>query len=132
MSINEFDKKSIEMHYPEIASKTVEYRERGREILCKLNNGKIFSYYVSENSMRELPINDDDYTKEACKDEFGVRFRRLLRRSCITQAELSRKTGLTQPQLSNYINGKVLPSLYIAEKLARALDCSIEDFIPKY
>ena len=46
----------------------------------------------------------------------------------LTQSDLSDLTGLSQPQLSRYINGKTLPSAFVVEKLAKALKCNVDDF----
>jgi len=43
-----------------------------------------------------------------------------------TQHEIARRTGLTQAQLSNYENGKTLPSMSAIIAIADLLDVSID------
>ena len=37
-------------------------------------------------------------------------------------------TGLTQPNISQYMNGTKTPSFFTVDKIARALNCSTDDF----
>jgi transcriptional regulator with XRE-family HTH domain len=46
----------------------------------------------------------------------------------ISQCELSERTGITQPSISDYMNGKKLPSFYTVDKIAKALGCSVDAF----
>lgn len=48
----------------------------------------------------------------------------------ISQSELARRTGLTQPTISNLWNGKHEPSFSTASKLADALGCTLEELRP--
>ncbi len=56
--------------------------------------------------------------------DFSTRLREALERNDMTAAELSRKTGLSKPLLSQYINGKVKAKSFQLLKLAEALDVS--------
>ena len=47
----------------------------------------------------------------------------------ISRYKLSELTGFDPARISNYVNGKATPNLYSLYKLAKALDCSIDDFI---
>jgi transcriptional regulator with XRE-family HTH domain len=46
----------------------------------------------------------------------------------VNQQYLSDATGITAVTLSNYMRGKVTPNFYNVDKIAKALDCSIEEF----
>ena len=47
----------------------------------------------------------------------------------ITQAELSRQTGISIPNISQMENGKRAIGANVARKLAVALSCQISDFL---
>lgn len=49
-----------------------------------------------------------------------------------TQNSLAERVGIKQTQISAYVTGKVIPSVYIIYKLSIALECDMQDFIPKY
>lgn len=60
------------------------------------------------------------------------RIREILKARGMTQVELSELTGIQQSELSRIINDqKPNLSLRIAKKIAKALDCSIEDIWPE-
>jgi putative transcriptional regulator len=44
-----------------------------------------------------------------------------------TQAELAEQTGVTRKTVNTIENGKYVPSTYLALKLARVLDVSVEE-----
>jgi DNA-binding Xre family transcriptional regulator len=117
------------MRFPFIAEKVIEYCESSEyDITVKLEDGDIFLYDDMEGSIRRLPTDSGSLTKEECNREFGERLIRMMRRKCINQAELSERTGIAQPQISNYLNGKNTPSFYVVDKIAKALKCSTEYF----
>ena len=41
-------------------------------------------------------------------------------------------TGISYGQISKYINGQTEPSIYKVMKIARALDCSLDDLWINY
>lgn len=122
-------RKNLETYFPFIAEQAVGYFENGSfELLIELNNGSVVSYDEIEHSIRYLPQDSNNLTEAECKNEFGIRLNRIMRRKGITQFELSEMTGITQPAISNYMTGKTTPSFYNVDKIAKALDCSIEEF----
>lgn len=70
----------------------------------------------------------DILTKNEFKAIFGKKLSMIMKAKGLTEAELAERTGLTQPQLSDYISGKRIPSYYIIDRIARALDCSTDEF----
>lgn len=119
--------------FPCFADRAVEYREKGPfELVVKLDDGHVISYYDTEQGIRRLPNDDSCLTEEECREEFGIRLYRLMYDKGITQSELSEITGITQSNISNYITGRKTPSFYTVDKIARALDCSIEELRYKY
>lgn len=119
--------------FPCFADRAVEYREKGPfELVVKLDDGHVISYYDNEQGIRRLPSDDSRLTEEECREEFGIRLYRLMYDKGVTQSELSEMTGITQSNISNYITGRKTPSFYTVDKIARALDCSIEELRYKY
>lgn len=67
------------------------------------------------------------FNDEIMRREFGRRLKTLLELRGMTQNELSEETGISQVSISKYLNGKSDPSLLNVLKIARALDCSLDD-----
>ena len=56
------------------------------------------------------------------KETFLNRFKELMESKNMTQSELSKKTGITQSSISDWLRGKYLPKQDKIDLLARALD----------
>ena len=131
--MNEILLTNFKKQFPCFADHAVEYRKKGPfELVVKLDDGHVISYYDTEQGIRRLPSDDSRLTEEECREEFGIRLYRLMCDKGVTQPELSEMTGITQSNISNYINGRKTPSFYTVDKIARALDCSIEELRYKY
>ena len=63
------------------------------------------------------------------KKEFARRLRKKIAMRGITQVRLGELTGISQPLLSLYTQGKTLPSVQKASALAKALNCSVNDLV---
>lgn len=61
---------------------------------------------------------------------FNIRERR--KELGLTQKELAKKVGISFRTIQNYENGITPPSLYIIEKIALALEVSVETLISQY
>ena len=121
--------RNFELHFPHIAKKVVAYSDRGwGELLIKLEDGTSILYDDIDNTIRRLPTNPDNLTKRECSREFGLRLSRMMERRDITQCELSELTGIPQSSISHYVNGSKLPSFYNLDKIAKALNCSMDEF----
>ncbi|WP_179034252.1 helix-turn-helix domain-containing protein [Paenibacillus sp. URB8-2] len=55
------------------------------------------------------------------------RLRYLLARAKTSQAELSRRTGYSRQQISNWVNNREMMSYDAAATVAYALNCQMED-----
>ena len=98
------------------------------DMYIKMKDGSTVLYDDFDRSFRQLPHNRDMLTEEQCRLEFAYRLYRIMQRSNVTQQELSDMTGIHQPQISSYITAKSLPSFYNADKIAKALGCSVDEF----
>ena len=51
--------------FARFADNAVEYRKKGPfELVVKLNNGRVISYYDTEHGIRRLPSDDSHLTEE--------------------------------------------------------------------
>lgn len=59
------------------------------------------------------------------------RLRDILKERGLTLKAFSEMSGISQPNLSNYINGNISPTLDTLDKIAKALDVEIQDLFPR-
>lgn len=97
-------------------------------LIATLDDGSHVEFDVCDKRTRYIP-NDyaDSLDDEQYKNEFGYKLRYIMRCRCISREKLSEMTGISYGQISKYINGKAEPSIYKVMKIARALDCSLDD-----
>lgn len=72
--------------------------------------------------------NIHNVTEEQEKRELARRMRVLMFRARITQEELAQELNMTQAIISRYVSGKTIPSALVLRKIAKALNCSMDDF----
>lgn len=119
---------NLKHYFPYIAEDAVRSREISMfDLIIELIDGTEVIYDDLEKTIRVLPRDCDNMTEEECRKEFGLRLRKLMFRKDISQNELSRRTGITQPMLNKYITGKVTPGFYAVDRICRALECSVEE-----
>lgn len=75
--------------------------------------------------------NVDEITEEQEKREFAYRLRSLMGRKGINQEQLANLLNTSQTMISRYIKGKVIPSALVLRRIAKILDCSMDDFFYK-
>lgn len=120
---------NLELYFPFLAEGAINYSKQSEyELLVQFNTGDVFLYDDLEHSFRVLPRDKNVLTKDEFKKEFSMRLYKKMFRKGLTEAELAERTGLTQPQLSDYMSGKKIPGFYIIDKIARALECSTDEF----
>lgn len=108
--------------------KVIDYYPNGRnELVLRLIDGTAIKFDWTTNRIR--PVRPSDFeernTDEAWKKGFSERLFRRMRKTLITQDELSRRTGISQVTISNYVKAKVMPSAANITRLAYALNCSV-------
>jgi DNA-binding XRE family transcriptional regulator len=102
------------------------------DVLFVFKNGNKVVYDSFEQTFTSIRYGSNDLTDEQYKKEFSVILRKIMNRKHVNQEELARRVGTTQPMISRYINGDAMPSFTMMIKLAKALDCSTDDFYYKY
>ena len=104
------------------------YAVSKNDLTIVLQNGDRILYDDFEKVIRNLPRDNMYLSEQECCAEFGKRLRKIMFRKNVTQYELSELTGISRTTISFYINGKTTPSFYNADKIAKALKCSVDEF----
>lgn len=126
--MNEYRIKEFEMYYPEFVDEVEEYLDGDPwELIIKLKDGKVLSYYTPEKSLRYIPV-EEECDDETFKEEFGIRLRRKMERAGFLQTTFAEATGIPRPQINNYLNGKRVPSIQTLIKMAAVLKCPLDYF----
>lgn len=117
----------MEMYWSNVTSDAVDVEYIGRyELIVTVSDGTRYLYNDLDEGIRRLP-DRENMTKEECISEFGYRLNNIMRFKNITQEMLSDFTGIPQARLSEYITGKRAPGFYNVDKIARALNCSVDE-----
>lgn len=126
---NDYLYKNFAMYYRELAELVKDYDETDiGELTLYLDNGKTIMYDDIHRSVRTLPRDSDRLTPDECRNEFSLRLRSLLERRCVSQKQLAEMVGITEATMSSYITGRATPNFYTLDKIAKALNCSVDKF----
>lgn len=126
---SEYTYDNFKAYFPFIERDVVECKSFGPfDLLVKLKDGTAYSYSDLEHSIRKIPTDANEMTEQECRREFGYRLAQRLRLKGMTYEDLSKRTGISVNTIYNYISGKVSPTFYKVDRIARALDCSIDYF----
>lgn len=121
---------NLKLYFPSIAESMVSYQESDNfEITVQCDDGSSFVYDDLDKTIRAIPADGGIGDESVWRREFGRRLRKRMIRNGLTQEDLANMVGISQSMLSNFMTGRSMPGLYIVDKLARALDCSVDDFI---
>lgn len=120
---------NFELCFPTLAKKVIEYTYDPslNELIILLRDGEVWSYEDTDNSIHHLPNDCNNMSDDEYKCEFGRRLKKMMRRKHISQDELTERTGITQCMISRYMNGRSIPTFINVDKIARALNCSVDD-----
>lgn len=70
-------------------------------------------------------------TEQEWKKEFAIRLRRLShQKKRYNRKQLAEASGLSVKTIERYRRAERAPDMTSVEKIARALDCSLEELIP--
>ena len=118
----------FKLSYPKLAAKVKKSRQvLGHELELWLDDGRAFIFDKYESTLRSIPPHSKYITEEEFKLEFSYRLRKLLKMKGMSQRELSDRIGVGCTMLSNYMNGKHIPSFYIVDRIAKELNISVDD-----
>lgn len=121
---------NFELRFPSVTQDVYKYdgTRYANELIVTFRDGSKILYNDFENTVRNLPVDSGNMSEKQFRREFGYRVKRIMLEKGVTQDELSEKTGIAQETLSRYICGKNVPSFYKIDKIAKALDCSVDEF----
>ena len=98
------------------------------DLLIIFRNGTKTIYDRFTNYHRNIFYESiNELTDEQEKKEFAYRLRIMMKRKYITQEQLAELIGTSQVTISRWINGECLPSVIMVRKIAKVLDCSMDE-----
>lgn len=98
------------------------------EIVVILDDGSKLVYSQSTGTMRFLKNERVDISEEDWIKDFSMTLKHKVSMSGLTLQDISDITGISKVSISNYMNGKSMPSHYNMLKIAKALNCSVYEF----
>ena len=127
--MNEVLLKNFELDYPRWSERVVNYRTTNApwELIFELDDGQVMMYDMMERICRRLPSTKIWPEEGSFNEDFGWRLRRAMAIRGVSQEELADRTNMSQATISHYVMGKRSPSFYNIDRIAKALDCSIDE-----
>lgn len=120
---------NFKSYFPWVEEDVVSSERTGPfELTVKLRNGTTAIYSDHTRTMRKLPFDSNNMTEDECRHEFGFRLLRMMTIKGMDKKELAYVADISEISLNNYIKGKTSPSFYAVDKIAKALDCSVDEF----
>lgn len=100
------------------------------QLIIELEDGTKILYDNIDKTYRYLKrIYEDEDEENRWKYEFSQRLQKKMQLRAIGQDALSNISGISRPMISRYVSGRSIPSLYNAEKIARALNVSLTELV---
>ena len=125
--MGEYLYENFKLYFPSIEKGCISWEQTDLfELEIHNKDGSIDIYNDMNHS---LGPKIDTSTDTGWRKEFARRLRKKIAMKGITQDNLSKLTGIGQPLLSLYTQGKSLPSAQKVSSLAKALNCSVNDLI---
>lgn len=125
--MGEYLYENFKLYFPSFEKGCVSWKQTDLfELEIHNKDGSIDIY---DDMNHSLGPKIDTSTDSGWKKEFARRLRKKIAMKGITQDNLSKLTGIGQPLLSLYTQGKSLPSAQKVSSLAKALNCSVNDLI---
>lgn len=95
---------------------------------CVDYNGQTGSYHYRDRDAL-IEFTPNDVTDENCREEFSANLAEMMNRRGVGQAILAERTGLSTAIISKYLRRKSTPSITNLKKIARALDCHLDELL---
>lgn len=118
---------NLRLYFPFIEEEAENIKDCGDTLIITMKDGRTVLYDDLYKSIRNLPSDPSQATEEQCNAEFIHRLRRIMHRKGVTQGMLAEMTGISERTINRYLNGASQPNFYNIDKIARALDCSIDE-----
>ncbi len=128
MSMTKNAIKDFETYFPELSKHVKEYKtNKFYELFAMLDNEFVIFYDYLEKTIRYIPKDSSNLEEQDYRYLLGIRLRNLLVCNSVNREYLSNTTGISETTISRYINGTSTPSVYNMRKLAKSLNCTIND-----
>lgn len=102
------------------------------DLIIKFKDGRQFIYDRFTNTHKNLYYNNiNELTDKQEKKEFAYRLRSLMGRRWVTQEQLANDINVSRPMISKYVRGEAIPSAIVLRKIAKVLNCSMDDFFDR-
>ena len=125
--MGEYLYENYKLYFPSFAKGCINWKQTDLfELEIHNKDGSIDIYNDMNHS---LGPKIDTSTDAGWRKEFARRLRKKIAMKGITQDNLSKLTGIGQPLLSLYTQGKSLPSAQKVSSIAKAIGCSVNDLI---
>lgn len=119
---------NFERYFPTLARHACFYQDVTSDLLLvELDDGFTFIYDDMDHSINRMPDNKFHMTESECRHIFAWRLRRVMKRRCVNQGTLADMTGIHEVTISRYMNGTSTPSFYAVDRIAKALDISMDE-----
>ena len=121
----------FKLYFPTIAELAIRYegdKFNFEWLLVTLDDGSRLIFDNVEHTIRKIPRDAEHLTEAEARREFGVRLRKIMYQRGITQNYLADAIDVSQARISDYITGKHSPSFYVIDKIAKVLNCSVDEF----
>ena len=119
--------RTLELYFTFIFDRMVSYRFcYDNKMIVKTDKNESYIYNTSMNSIRRLP-DSSNMDKGTFSKEFGRRVEYVLWQRRMSQNDLAEALDMDPAQLSRYLNGKTTVPFYVVDKIARVLDCSVDE-----
>lgn len=120
--------RNFKLQFPKVSERMTTYeRYNETELIVCLDDNSIILYDDLSGTIRNLPKDSCNMSEEEFRLEFSSRLRKMIDIRGITQSKLAQRIGISNVMLSRYVCGTNTPTFYMADKIAKALDCSLDD-----
>lgn len=97
------------------------------ELRLEFKDGSIHIFNELDNTICTIQRDPCGMTEKEWRKEFGRRLHNLITLKGWNQGMFAEIVGISPTNLSAYINGRNMPGFYVVDKMARALECSLDD-----
>lgn len=126
--------KDFTAHHPYMTGDVDDYRPRGEMgIRITMLNGTRYDYDIITRGVRMVKtfVADDirDITDDYCRAALAYNLSERMSLKGYSQQTLAEDTGLSKGSIYNYLNQKATATATALRRMARALDCTVDELL---
>ena len=134
--IYNIDHRFAEFHsdYPHLPSKVTGSREYEHlTLIIAIEHKKLYLYNVGETGLYEIRLFDEysEPTDEQWNKTFGYILSETMWDRGMRRFDFAESIGVSEAMISKYIRGLASPSSRVLNRMARALDCTVDELMPR-